>query len=141
MGWLNELHTARPTIAFVLTPGLEATIRSTVTEDDTAVALGSGDVPVLGTPRLLALCEEATVAAVAGSLEEGRTTVGTRVEMYHLAPVPVGVVVVAEARLENVEGHLLRFSVAARSGDLLIAEGAVHRAVVDKRRFIEKSTS
>ena len=73
-----------------LEPGLEAAFRYTVTEADTAAAVGSGDMPVLATPRVLALAERATVAAVAGALEAGATTVGTRVELDHLAPSPVG---------------------------------------------------
>ena len=73
-----------------LEPGLEAAFRYTVTEADTAAAVGSGDVPVLATPRVLALAERATVAAVAGALAAGATMVGARVELDHLAPSPVG---------------------------------------------------
>src|ERR687890_2840888 len=69
-----------------LEPGLQAAFRHTVTEADTAAAIGSGEVPVLATPRVLALAERATVAAVAGALQAGATTVGTRVELDHLAP-------------------------------------------------------
>ena len=69
-----------------LEPGLQAAFRYTVTEADTAAAIGSGEVPVLATPRVLALAERATVAAVAGALQAGATTVGTRVELDHLAP-------------------------------------------------------
>src|SRR5688572_19421107 len=78
-----------------LTPGLSATVTLTVTEADTAIALGSGDVPVLATPRIVALVEEATVAAVAPVLDDGATTVGTRVELDHHAPTRVGATVVA----------------------------------------------
>jgi fluoroacetyl-CoA thioesterase len=73
-----------------LEPGLAAAFRYTVTEADTAAAVSSGEVPVLATPRALALAERATVAAVAGALEAGATTVGTRGELDHLAPSPVG---------------------------------------------------
>jgi fluoroacetyl-CoA thioesterase len=73
-----------------LEPGLRAAFRHTVTEADTAAAIGSGEVPVLATPRVLALAERATVAAVAGALQAGATTVGTRVELDHLAPSLVG---------------------------------------------------
>jgi hypothetical protein len=73
-----------------LQPGLRAAFRYTVTEADTAMALGSGEVPVLATPRVLALAERATVAVAAGMLAAGATTVGTRVELDDLAPSPIG---------------------------------------------------
>jgi hypothetical protein len=73
-----------------LEPGLEASFRYTVTEADTAAAVGSGDVPVLATPRVLALAERATVAAVARALAAGATTVGVRVELDHLRPARSG---------------------------------------------------
>src|SRR5215211_105297 len=76
-----------------LAPGLEAAFRYTVTGADTAAAVGSGEVPVLATPRVVALAERATVAAVAavaGALEAGATTVGTGVELEHLAPARSG---------------------------------------------------
>jgi fluoroacetyl-CoA thioesterase len=73
-----------------LQPGLRAAFRYTVTEADTAMALGSGEVPVLATPRVLALAERATVAVAAGMLAAGATTVRTRVELDHLAPSPIG---------------------------------------------------
>jgi fluoroacetyl-CoA thioesterase len=109
-----------------------------VSEADTAVALRSGDVPVLGTPRLLALCEEATVAATAGRLEAGRTTVGMRMQIDHLAPTGVGGEVRAEAILEEVEGHRLTFRVSARDSRGLIGVGRVTRVVVSTERFLEK---
>jgi fluoroacetyl-CoA thioesterase len=73
-----------------LSAGLTARIRTVVTEADTAIAVGSGDVPVLGTPRLLALAEAATVAAAAPHLEPGRTSVGTQVSLDHRRASPVG---------------------------------------------------
>src|SRR5262245_35312181 len=79
-----------------LTAGLAARVELTVTDADTAQALGSGDVPVLGTPKVLALMEAASVVATAARLEPGLTTVGTRVELDHRAATPVGRKVVAE---------------------------------------------
>ena len=84
-----------------LEPGLQAAFRHTVTEADTAVVVGSGHVPVLATPRVLALAERATVAAVEGALEAGATTVGARVELDHLAPSPVGAELEVEAVLDG----------------------------------------
>ena len=95
-----------------LQPGLCAVVTLVVGEADTAIALRSGDVPVLATPRLVALAEEATVQAVEGQLPEGTTTVGYRVQLDHLAPMPVGDEVQAEAVLETVEGRRLTFRVS-----------------------------
>jgi predicted thioesterase len=106
-----------------------------VEDSDTAVALGSGDVGVLGTPRLVALCEEATVDAVADALTSDQTTVGIRVELDHLAPSQLGDAIVATAQLDAVEGSRLRFSVTASDGRREIGRGVVVRAVVDRERF------
>jgi fluoroacetyl-CoA thioesterase len=70
--------------------GLQETVQETVTPDMTAADMGSGDVPVLATPAVVALVERVAVAAVAGALEPGSTTVGARMEVDHLAPTPVG---------------------------------------------------
>src|SRR5215208_2231118 len=117
-------------------PGLEATFRHTVTEADTAAAAGSGEVPVLATPRALALAERATMDAVAGALEDGATTVGTRVELDHLAPSPVGAELEVRAVLERVEGRRLQFTVALADGDRPVAQGLVTRVVVDAAAFL-----
>lgn len=119
-----------------LAPGLSAEIELRVSPADTARALGSGDVPVLGTPRVLALCEEACVRALAGQLAPGQTSVGTRVELDHRAPTPVGATVRARATLEAVEGRRLRFRVALREGSKTLAEGSLLRALVDRDRFL-----
>src|SRR5919204_2455112 len=87
--------------------GALARVELVVTDADTAQALGSGDVPVLGTPRLLALAEAASVAATTTRLPPGATTVGTRVELEHRLATAVGRTVVAEARLAKAEGRRL----------------------------------
>src|SRR5690242_15094134 len=122
-------------------PGLNARVQLTVTDADTAQAVGSGDVPVLGTPRVLALAEAATVALTAGRLPAGATTVGTRVELEHLAATPIGGTVVAEATLSTVDGKRLGFTIAVRDGDTLAARGRVERVIVDRQRFLARSTS
>lgn len=122
-----------------LTPGLNATVTLTVAEADLAVAMRSGDVPVLATPRVVALVEEATVAAVAAALAPDRTTVGTRVELEHLAPSPVGTTVAAQARLEAVEGRKLTFAVSVADGPTEVARGRVERVVVDRERFLARA--
>jgi fluoroacetyl-CoA thioesterase len=119
-----------------LEPGLQATFWHTVAEADTAAAIGSGEMPVLATPRVLALAERATVAAVAGALQAGATTVGTRIELEHLAPSLVGADLAVEAVLERVDGRRLEFAVRVRDGGRLVARGMVTRVVVDTGAFL-----
>lgn len=124
-----------------LEPGLQASVSLTVSDTDTAQAVGSGDVPVLATPRLLALAEAATVTALAGHLDAGRTSVGTRVQLEHLRPSPVGAVVLVRAQLVAVDGRLVRFEVAAEDGHgQLVGHGEVTRVVVDRDRFLGRAS-
>src|SRR5215475_13557825 len=115
-----------------LRPGLTARVELTVTDTDTAIALRSVDVPVLATPRVLALVEEATVAATVDALPPGATTVGTRVELEHLSATPVGRTVAAQATLSSVDGRRLAFAVTVFDGDVEAARGVVERVVVDR---------
>jgi predicted thioesterase len=120
---------------------LVATLTFTVTDDDTAAAVGSGSLPVLGTPRLLAWCEAATCAAVEPALADGETSVGTRVSLEHLAPSPVGQQVEVTASASYVDGRLHRFTVAARhlgGNGKVIGTGEVTRVVVDGERFLSR---
>lgn len=119
-----------------LRPGLAATLSFEVGEADTATAVGSGSLAVLGTPRLIAWLEAATCAAVEPALEPGRTTVGTRVAIAHEAPSLVGAAVSVSATLTTVEGRLLSFEVTATSTDTVLARGEITRAVVDAERFM-----
>jgi fluoroacetyl-CoA thioesterase len=120
-------------------PGLRGSTDVRVTEADTADALGSGDVPVLGTPRLLALAETATVDALSKVLESGLTSVGTRVQLEHLRPTAVGARVTVQAVLVATDGRLLHFDVVARDGEgTLIGRGQVTRVVVDRQRFLAR---
>lgn len=120
--------------------GQAATLEFEVTEADTAEAMGSGDLAVLGTPRLLAWCEAATVAAVASSLESSSTSVGTRVSLEHLAASPVGERLRVEATVAYVDGRLVRFTVAAShlSDGKVVGTGEVTRVVVDRDRFLTR---
>ena len=121
-----------------------ATLSFTVTDADTAIAVGSGSLPVLGTPRLLAWCEAATCTAVEDDLLDGETSVGTRVEIEHLAATPVGGRVEVTARQVHVDGRLRRFAVAVRnvapdgSPGKLVGSGEVPRVVVDAERFLSR---
>ena len=116
----------------------EATLAFTVTDADTAAELGSGSLPVLGTPRLLAWCEAATCAAMEPALVPGETSVGTRIQLEHLAASPVGAEVEVTASTAYVDGRLHRFAVAARhTGDgKVVGSGEVTRVVVDAERFM-----
>jgi fluoroacetyl-CoA thioesterase len=120
-------------------PGVHATVELTVTDADTARALGSGDVEVLGTPRLVALCEQASCAAVAGQLKPGQTTVASQVELTHLAPTKVGSAVRAEATLDRMDGRRLVFTVSATDACGLVAAGKITRVIVDRERFLDKA--
>jgi fluoroacetyl-CoA thioesterase len=122
-----------------LTAGLTARVELTVTDGDTAQAVGSGDVPVLGTPRVLALAEAATVAATATKLTPGMTTVGTRVELDHTAASPVGATVTAHATLAKVDGRRLLFEVRVTAGDTTVAEARIERMLVDRQRFVTRA--
>jgi fluoroacetyl-CoA thioesterase len=124
-----------------LAPGLHAEIEFTVTGADTAAAVGSGDVPVLATPRLVALAEAATVAAVSARLDDGQTSVGTLIRLEHLRASAVGSTVRVRAELVEVDGARLRFNVTATDAGgagQVVGRGEVVRAVVDRRRFLER---
>jgi predicted thioesterase len=122
-----------------LRPGLATRVQLTVTDADTAQSLGSGDVPVLGTPRALALAEAATVALTAGRLPAGSTTVGVRAELDHLLATPVGGLVVAEAVLSEVDGRRLAFVVTLRQDEQVAARVRVDRMIVDREKFVARA--
>ncbi|MEJ7635204.1 hotdog domain-containing protein [Aeromicrobium sp.] len=116
-----------------------ASVTHTVTDDDTARALGSGDLEVLATPRALAWCEQATCAAL--KLDPAQTSVGTRVDLEHLAASPVGTEVTATATVVHTDGRLVRFQVAAHdTGGTLLATGEIRRVIVDRERFLARIT-
>lgn len=120
--------------------GLAARIERKVTDLDTATALGSGDVDVLSTPRVLAWAEAACVEALSGRLEPGQTTVGMRMQIDHVQPSPVGATITITAEVERVEGRRLTFTVEATDPRGTIAVGRVVRVLVDRDRFLERAT-
>ena len=121
-----------------ISPGLQASSSFTVTDDDTAIAVGSGDVPVLGTPRLLAWCEAVTVQALGPGLGDGQTSVGSRIELDHRAPTPVGRTIDIEAEVTEVDGRQVTLAVEATDGTTAIGGGSVVRVVVDRQRFVDR---
>jgi fluoroacetyl-CoA thioesterase len=126
-----------------LAAGLRATVRAVVTGADTAEAMGSGNLPVLATPRLLALAEAATVAAVAPQLADGLTTVGTAVSLEHRKASPLGAEIVVEAELTEVDGRRLVFGFIGRpagaDADVVVGAGTIERVVVDGARFLARA--
>jgi fluoroacetyl-CoA thioesterase len=118
-------------------------MRAAVTEADTAEAMGSGSVPVLATPRLLALAEAAACAAVAPQLPDGLTTVGTSATLEHRRASPLGSEIVVEAELTEVDGRRLVFGFIARAAgtgeDVVVGAGTIERVVLDRARFIARS--
>ena len=130
------------TVASAITPftgSLCAQVELDVSDADTATALGSGDVPVLATPRLVALCEQAATEALRPQLGPGQTSVGFRVEITHLVPVLVGSRVTAVASLERADGKRVSFNVTVTDKCGLVAAGKVVRVVVKTDAFMEKA--
>lgn len=119
--------------------GLSATAELVVGDEDTALSFRSGTVPVLATPRVVALCEQAAFEAVEQYLPDESTSVGMRVQMDHLAPTMPGATVVAEATLDQVNGRRLVFNVSVSDSRGLIAAGKVTRVVVDVEPFLDKA--
>lgn len=124
--------------AMPLQTGLSAQVHLVVTAEDLAPAIGSGVVDVLATPRVIALCEQATVAATDGHLGDGEVTVGTRIELDHTRASSLGASITAQADLQDVDGRRLVFAVLATDGDDVVAVGTISRFVVDRQRFIDR---
>ncbi|CAB4323570.1 unannotated protein [freshwater metagenome] len=120
-------------------PGSSATVELLVSDADTAIAHRSGEVPVLATPRVIALCEQAAFTAVAPELDPGQTTVSMKVQIDHLAPSAIGQTVTAEATVEKIQGRRIMFTVSVHDDHGLIAVGRVTRVVVNIEEFLAKS--
>lgn len=132
--------------------GQRASVDVVVTGADTAIQAGSGDVPVLATPRLLALAEAAAVAAISPHLAPGMTSVGTSASLEHRRASPVGAELVVEAELTEVDGRRLVFSFIAREGgpqfeapdddeDRVVGAGTVERVLVDREAFLARAAA
>lgn len=118
--------------------GLKHTSELVVTEAITAIAAGSGDMPVLATPMMMALMENAAMLAVKAELPEGTTTVGGHIASSHLKPSKIGDKVSAVAEVTKVDGRKIEFKVAVYSGDTLLGEGTHLRFIVDREKFMAK---
>ena len=122
----------------MLKVGLKHTSEQTVSEAQTAVQLGSGDMPVLATPAMMALMENAAMLAVADELPNGCTTVGGYIESSHLKPSKIGDKITATAEVTRIDGKKIEFKISAYSGDTMLGEGTHLRFIVDQERFMSK---
>ena len=111
---------------------------SVVCEQNTAASVGSGDLPVFSTPYMIALMEEASQSSVAPHLEEGQSTVGTKISVSHDAATPVGMKVWAESTLTEIDGRRLVFEVRAFDACGPIGQGTHERFIILRQRFLEK---
>lgn len=118
--------------------GLKHTSELTVDESVTAIQMGSGDLPVLATPAMMALMENAAMLAVKDELPEGCTTVGGHIASSHLKPSKIGETLIATAEVTKIEGKKIEFKVAAYAGETLLGEGTHLRFIVDRERFMSK---
>ena len=121
-----------------LEQGLSASFDYSVREEDLSIALTSGDVPVLSTPRVIAWCEAATMAAIEGHISEQETTVGMRVRVDHVNPSGLGAMIRVSALLTRIDGRRLTFQVSAHDEHSQLAMGQVIRVIVHRHRFLER---
>ncbi len=119
-------------------PGLRGEVSLVVGEEHTAARFGAGGVRVLGTPMMIGLMENAAFSALQKLLPEGQSSVGTRVDIRHLAATPVGMKVIATAELLEVDGRRLLFRVEARDERELIGEGQHERFIITLDRFLAR---
>ena len=120
----------------MLTEGLQHTSTIQVTENNTALTMGSGDMPVFATPSLVALMENAAMKAVAPHLPDGSTTVGGFIETSHLAPSAIGATIETTATLTEVKGRKLSFAIEATEGDKLVGKATHIRFIVEREKFL-----
>ncbi len=121
-------------------PGLTGTADMVVGTSDTAPRVGSGRIAVLATPKMINLMEEAALAAVEHLLPDGKQSLGTHIDVSHVAATPVGMKVTAEAELTAVDGRKLTFFIRARDEMDVIGEGRHERVVVTASSFQARVT-
>lgn len=123
----------------MITKGLTYTVEITVEDRDTAKALGSGELDVLATPRMVALMEEASSKCIKAELSEDESSVGTLLEIKHVSATPVGMRAKATAEVTEVDGRRVLFDVRAEDEKGLIGEGKHERFIINKEKFVEKT--
>ena len=123
----------------MLTTGSTGKAEVKVDDTNTAVTMGSGSLKVFATPAMIALIEKAACKALDGKLEDGMTTVGTKLDVAHVAATPVGMTVTAEATLTEVDNHRLVFEVVAKDEKDVIGKGTHERFIVTAEKFTAKT--
>ena len=123
----------------MLSVGIKGNLERTVTEDLTAEALGSGQLPVFATPAAVALAEETAWKSVAGELEEGQGTVGTLMELAHIAATPLGMKVRCETELVEIDRRKLVFTVKIYDEKEKVADGRHERFIIENAKFLSKA--
>jgi fluoroacetyl-CoA thioesterase len=121
--------------------GIKGRAETVVVPENTAVSAGSGNLEVFATPHMIALMEKASFESVIPFLEEGRGTVGTRIEVSHISATPIGMKVTAESELVSVDGRKLIFSVKAYDEAGLIGEGMHERFIIESDKFMLRCAS
>ena len=119
--------------------GIKNKLEMVVTEDKTAAALGSGLLPVFGTPYMIAMIEQTAAESAAPYLEEGQGTVGTHLDVDHLAATPIGMKVTCETELIEVDRKRLEFEASVYDETGLVGKGYHTRFIIDNARFMEKA--
>ena len=122
-----------------ITVGMKGEVTALVEREDTAQIVGSGDLLVYATPCMVALMEGAACEAIAEALPEEKTSVGTELNIKHLAATPVGLEVRAEAEVTEVEGNTITFQITAYDEAGKIGEGTHKRAIVSAQKFLDKA--
>ena len=122
-----------------VTVGMKARVEDMVTAENTAIRAGSGTLPVFATPFMCALMEKAAWMAIAPGLNEGDSSVGTKLAISHLSATPVGLKVWAESEVTAVDGKRVEFKVTAGDEKGLIGEGTHERFIVTDNRFLAKA--
>lgn len=125
----------------LLRPGISHKVSMVVSVNESAIHVGSGSLQVFSTPSMIALMEKAALEAVAGYLEEGKGTVGSLVNVSHIRPSPIGAEIICVARLDEIEGRKLKFSVEASDANGPIGSGIHERYIIDELMFMSKIKS
>jgi len=127
------------TVDLSINAGLAGEAKILVSDNNTAIAMGSGGVPVFASPSMIALMEKAALSSVAPYLPEGHTTVGIKISSTHTAATPLGMEVVARSELVEIDGKRLVFRVQASDRDGIIGEGTHERFIINTEKFMKKT--
>ena len=135
----NNGHTMEREESTMLETGIRGEQTETVREEITAARIGSGELPVLATPAIIALAEKTAWTSVADELEDSQGTVGSRVDIAHIAPTPVGQDIRCETELTEIDGRRLVFTVTVFDERGKVAEGTHERFIIENTKFMEKA--